>query len=115
MPAAAVCAQHMKELVSLKSHGRHKSHQHADQRMQPMLYGKQLRYGSVTLQVLICPALDLAQLNTPSYAEFEDDACESKADLMWFWDQYLQASAQNLLGLVHNPARALCGMTLRTA
>ena len=50
--------------------------------------------------MLICPALDLANLNTPSYAEFEDDACESKADLMWFWDQYLQASAQNLLGLV---------------
>ena len=72
---------------------------------QAMLYAKQLSYCLVTLQVLICPALDLADLNTPSYTEFEDDACESKADLMWFWDQYLQASAQIFLGLVQQPCQ----------
>ena len=43
-------------------------------------------------QVLICPALDLAELNTPSYAEFKDDKWESKADLEWFWKQYLQVT-----------------------
>jgi len=40
--------------------------------------------------VLICPALDLADLSTPSYKEFEHDKFESKADLEWFWRQYLQ-------------------------
>ena len=44
------------------------------------------------LQVLICPALDLAEFNTPSYAEFKDDKWESKADLEWFWKQYLQVT-----------------------
>ena len=49
------------------------------------------------MQVMICPALDFAELSTPSFAEFKDDACESKADLEWFYEQYLQASAPSLL------------------
>ena len=49
------------------------------------------------VQVLICPALDLAELNTPSYAEFKDDKWESKADLEWFWKQYLQVTTRVVL------------------
>lgn len=32
------------------------------------------------VQVLVCAALDLAKLNTPSYAEVKDDKWKSKAD-----------------------------------
>ena len=42
--------------------------------------------------VLVCAALDLEKLNTPSCAEFKDDKWESKADLEWFWKQYPQTT-----------------------
>ncbi len=64
------------------------SHQHAD--IQPDVNSwltRPLRDDFVTVQVMICPALDFAELSTPSFAEFKDDACESKADLEWFYEQ----------------------------
>ena len=44
-------------------------------------------------QVLVCACLELIDLDTPSYREFEHDAYESKEDLIWFFQQYLQVGS----------------------
>jgi acetyl esterase len=54
----------------------------------------------LVLQVLIYPVTDLRSLDTPSYHENAQGYLLTRADMLWFRDQYLSSPEQRALPLV---------------
>lgn len=54
------------------------------------LMAKEKGVSGLVAQVPVCMAADMASMDTPSYKEFEFDVLESKKDIEWFRDHYLQ-------------------------
>ena len=56
------------------------------------MLAKQRQGPEISFQVLLCPTTD-ADFDTPSFHEFETDYFLTRAQMQWFWNQYLPGEA----------------------